>query len=101
SATWIGRTNGEEAFRQCKKVFQLLESKAGQNEADKMRALASVAVLRFGYKVGISAEEAASYAEEALRYARRSSDTEEGQQVLVQYGRFQASVGSADAYVAL
>lgn len=101
SATWIGRTNAEEALRQWKKIFELLEAKAGQSEAAKMRALASVAVLRFGYKLGISTEEAAPYAEEALRYARKSADTEEGQQVLVQYGRFQASVGLADAYVAL
>jgi class 3 adenylate cyclase len=100
SATWIGRTNAEEAFRQWKKTVQLLASQAGRQEADKMRALASVAVLRFGFKVGISVEESTPYAEEALRYARKFAATEEGQQVLVQYGRFQASIGSADAYAA-
>jgi len=101
AATWIGQTNEEEAFRLWKRTFHLLSSVAELEDVDKMRAIASVAVLSFGFKVGITVEEAAPYSEEALRYARKFADTEEGQQVLVQYGRFQAAAGSADLYAAL
>jgi adenylate cyclase len=49
----------------------------------------------------MTAEEADPYAEEALRYAREFADDEAGPEVLMQYGRFKASTGSADAYAAL
>jgi adenylate cyclase len=66
-----------------------------------MRALASASVLAFGWRVGMTADEADPYAEEALRYAREFADDEAGPEVLMQYGRFKASTGSADAYAAL
>jgi adenylate cyclase len=101
SATWIGRTNALEAFRQSKKTRQLLGSWSAPRDVEMMRAIASASVLTFGWRVGMTADEADPYAEEALRYAREFADDEAGPEVLMQYGRFKASTGSADAYAAL
>jgi class 3 adenylate cyclase/tetratricopeptide (TPR) repeat protein len=101
SANWIGRTNAGEAFRQSKKTRQLLGSESAPKDVEMMRAIASAAVLTFGWRVGMTADEADPYAEEALRYAREFADDEAGPEVLMQYGRFKASTGSADAYAAL
>lgn len=101
SAAWIGRTNAGEAFRQSKKTRQLLGSEVASKDIEVMRAIASAAVLTFGWRVGMTADEAEPYAEEALRYAREFADDEAGPEVLMQYGRFKASTGSADEYAAL
>jgi len=101
SATWVGRTNAGEALRQSKKTRQLLGSQSAPRDVEMMRALASASVLTFGWRVGMTADEAGPYAEEALRYAREFADDEAGPEVLMQYGRFKASTGSADAYAAL
>jgi adenylate cyclase len=101
SATWIGRTNAGEAFRQAKKTRHLLGAQPAPKDVEMMRALASASVLAFGWRVGMTADEADPYAEEALRYAREFADDEAGPEVLMQYGRFKASTGSADAYAAL
>jgi class 3 adenylate cyclase/tetratricopeptide (TPR) repeat protein len=101
SATWIGRTNAGEAFRQSKKTRRLLGSQSAPRDVEMMRAIASASVLTFGWRVGMTADEADPYAEEALRYAREFADDEAGPELLMQYGRFKASTGSADAYAAL
>jgi adenylate cyclase len=101
SATWIGRTNAGEALRQSKKTRQLLGFQSAPRDVEMMRALASASVLTYGWRVGMPADEAGPYAEEALRYAREFADEEAGPEVLMQYGRFKASTGSADAYAAL
>jgi class 3 adenylate cyclase/tetratricopeptide (TPR) repeat protein len=101
SATWIGRTNAGEALRQSKKTRQLLGSQAAPRDVEMLRALASASVLTFGWRVGMTADEGGPYAEEALRYAREFADDEAGPELLMQYGRFKASTGSADAYAAL
>jgi len=101
SAAWVGRTNATEAFRQSKKTRELLGSEAASKDIEMMRAMASVAVLTFGWRVGMTADEADPYAEEALRYAREFADDDAGPEMLMQYGRFKAATGSADDYVAL
>lgn len=101
SAGWIGRTNAAEAFRQSKKTRQLLGTQADSKDIEMMRAIASAAVLTFGWRVGMTPDEAEPYTEEALRYAREFADDEAGPEVLMQYGRFKAATGSADEYAAL
>jgi class 3 adenylate cyclase/tetratricopeptide (TPR) repeat protein len=101
SAGWIGRTNAAEAFRQSKKTRQLLGTQADSKDIEMMRAIASAAVLTFGWRVGMTPDEAESYTEEALRYAREFADDEAGPEALMQYGRFKAATGSADDYAAL
>ena len=61
-----------------------------------MRAIASASVLKFGWRVGIRAEEADPHAEEALHYARKFADDETGPELLMHYGRFKAQMGPAD-----
>jgi class 3 adenylate cyclase/tetratricopeptide (TPR) repeat protein len=101
SVAWIGRTSAAEAFRQSKKARQLLGTDPAEKDIEVMRAIASAAVLTFGWRVGMTADEAEPYTEEALRYAREFADDEAGPEVLMQYGRFKASTGSADDYAAL
>lgn len=66
-----------------------------------MRAIASASVLKFGWRVGIRAEEADPHAEEALHYARKFADDETGPELLMHYGRFKAQMGPADLYAAV
>jgi class 3 adenylate cyclase/tetratricopeptide (TPR) repeat protein len=101
SVAWIGRTNAAEAFRQSKKTRQLLGTQADSKDVEMMRAVASAAVLTFGWRVGMTPDEAEPYTEEALRYAREFADDEAGPEVLMQYGRFKAATGSADEYAEL
>ena len=101
SAGWVGRTNAAEAFRQSKKTRQLLGTQADSKDIEMMRAIASAAVLAFGWRVGMTPDEAEPYTEEALRYAREFADDEAGPEALMQYGRFKAATGSADDYAAL
>ena len=100
-AIWIGRTNVGEALKQAKKARQLLGSQSAAKDVEMMRAIASASVLNFGWRVGIRVDEAEPYADEALRYARKFADDEAGPELLMHYGRFRASFGSADAYAAL
>jgi adenylate cyclase len=100
SATWVGRSNSSEAFRQWKKTRQLLGWQAASDGDVQMRAVTSAYILTFGWREGMTAEEAAPYAAEALRYAREAADPVQGPQLLAIYGRILASTGSADDYVA-
>jgi class 3 adenylate cyclase len=100
-ATWIGRTNVAEALKQAKKARQLLGSHSAPKDVEMMRGIASASVLTFGWRFGISVDEADPYAEEALHYARKFADDETGPELLMHYGRFKAQIGSADAYASL
>ena len=58
-------------------------------------------ILNFGWREGISAEEAKPFAEEALRFARGSGDRSHEPLLLGAYGRILSASGAADDYVRL
>ena len=101
AARWVGRTNSAQAFADWKKVRHLLRDQPRSDENDKLRALANGQILNFGWREGISAEEAKPFAEEALRFARGSSDRSHEPLLLGAYGRILSASGAADDYVRL
>jgi class 3 adenylate cyclase/tetratricopeptide (TPR) repeat protein len=93
SARWIGRTNSAEALRSWKKVRALLDDQPRSEDIDRRRVFASLQILDFGWREGISADEAKPYAEEALNLAPNEPI------LLAGYGRILAASGVADDYV--
>jgi tetratricopeptide (TPR) repeat protein len=101
AARWMGRTNSAQAFAHWKKVRWLLRDQPRSDTNDRLRALASGQILNFGWREGIDPEEAAPYAEEALRYAREAGNRQHVPLLLGLYGRILALGGAADEYVRL
>src|SRR6185312_5671898 len=93
SARWIGRTNSAEGLRSWKKVRAMLQDQPRSEHNEQRRVFASNQVLGFGWREGMSADEAKPYAEESLKYAPNEPF------LLAQYGRILAATGAADDYV--
>ncbi|HEY4985009.1 MAG TPA: AAA family ATPase [Bradyrhizobium sp.] len=93
AARWIGRTNSAEGLRSWKKVRVLLEDQPRSEPIERRRVFASHQILDFGWREGISADEARPYAEEALKHAPNEPF------LLAGYGRILAASGAADDYV--
>jgi class 3 adenylate cyclase/tetratricopeptide (TPR) repeat protein len=101
AARWIGRTNSAQALADWKKVRLMMQGQPRSEANDRLRELASGQLLTFGWREGMSAEEAKIYADEALQFARESGNRKHEVLVLGGYGRIMAASGSADDYVAL
>jgi len=101
AAAWLGKTNLAEAIKQRKKVRWLLRDEPRSEVNERLRALASSRVLNFGWRVGMTVEEAAPYADEVISYVRESRDGVLGPMSLSAVGRIRASTGAADEWVAL
>ena len=99
AASWIGSTNARLAARSWQKVNLLLKSQPRSPETDRLRMLASSQLVNSGWREGISAEEAAPLAEEAMSIARDQGDVVAEVLVLAGYGRMIVSTGFADRYV--
>ncbi|MGA2290750.1 AAA family ATPase [Bradyrhizobium sp.] len=93
AARWIGRANSAEALKSWKKVRALLQDQPRSEHNDRLRAFASGQILNFGWREGISADDAKPYAEEALKYAPNEPI------LLAAYGRILAATAAADDYV--
>jgi adenylate cyclase len=101
AASWIGSTNARLAARSWQKVKLLLKSQPRSPETDRLCLLASSQLVNFAWREGISAEEAAPLAEEAMSIARDQGDVVAEVIVLAGYGRVIVSTGFADRYVEL
>jgi class 3 adenylate cyclase/tetratricopeptide (TPR) repeat protein len=101
AAAWLGKTNVTEAIKQRKKVRWLLRDEPRTETNERLRAMASSRVLNFGWRVGMTAEEAAPYADEVVNYVREFKDGVLGPMSLSAVGRIRASAGAADEWVAL
>jgi tetratricopeptide (TPR) repeat protein len=93
AARWIGRTNSAEGLKSWKKVRALLQDQPRSEQNDRRRVFASNQILSFGWREGMSADEAKPYAEESLEHAPNEPF------LLAQYGRILAASGAADDYV--
>ncbi len=102
AARWVGRTNATQAVAHWKKMHFLLHPEPASAEVDRLRALASGQIVSFGWREGMTAEEASPYAEEALRFARRPEEHSLHEPLLLaSYGRILAASGATDDYVRL
>ncbi len=101
AALWIGRTDASQALLYWKKLRLLLRDQPRSEVSDRQRALASVQILNFGWRHGMTAAEAQPYAEEALRDARERGDRRHEPLLLLAYGRVVAATRSFDEATAL
>lgn len=99
-ALWIGTTDIGEALKSWRKVRALLERQPRSPGNDQLRMLASGQIVSLGWREGMTADEAAPFAEEALGLARETRNASAEMLLLAGYGRILAASGSADAYVA-
>ena len=102
SARWVGRTNSGRALADWKKIRGMMQGQPRTKENDELRALSGGQLLTFGWREGMPAEEARTYLEEALGYARGAGNRRHEAMLIAGYGRIvAASGGSADDYIRL
>ncbi len=99
AAIWVGANDPSQALRTWKKVRELLLTLPPDRTVDYLRMMASGQILNFGWREGISAEDAKSYFEEAKKLALASGDIRANALIHVVYGRILGASGSADEYV--
>ena len=79
----------------------MMRDQPRSKENDELRALAGGQLLTFGWREGMPVEEAKTYVEEALGYAREAGNRRHEAMLIAGYGRIIAANGSADEYVRL
>jgi class 3 adenylate cyclase len=99
AAAWIGTTNSRMAMKSWQKVRLLLQSQPRSPATDRLRITAAGQIMNAAWREGISAEEIAPFASEALDLARETKDSVSEVLTLAVYGRISACTGSADDYV--
>jgi adenylate cyclase len=99
AAFWIGAHDASQALRTWKKVHELLVTQPASESADYLRMQACLQILSFGWREGMSAEEAQRWFEEARQLALVSGNLRANAWIHAAYGRSLAVRGSADDYV--
>src|SRR6516165_7680387 len=99
SAVWIGTNDPNQAMRTWKKVRELLSNLPPSQPIDYLKMMASGQIVNFGWREGISAEDARIYFEEAKQLAVALGDVRANALIHAAYGRILANGGSADEYV--
>jgi adenylate cyclase len=79
----------------------MMQGQPRSKENDELRALAGGQLLTFGWREGMPVEEAKTYVEEALGYAREAGNRRHEAMLIAGYGRIIAASGSADEYIRL
>lgn len=98
AAMWVGKTNSAQGLQHWKKVRSLLQDAPSSKPGDALRALSCGQVMNFGWREGMTPDEARPYAEEARRLAREGGDLNLLTHILAAFGRVCAATGSADEY---
>ncbi|MBV9566035.1 MAG: AAA family ATPase [Bradyrhizobium sp.] len=98
-AVWIGTNDPNQAMRTWKKVRDLLSKLSPSQPIDYLKMMASGQIVNFGWREGISAEDARIYFEEAKQLAVALGDVRANALIHAAYGRILANGGSADEYV--
>jgi adenylate cyclase len=99
AAVWIGTNDPSQALRSWKKVRELLSDLPPSQPIDYLKMMASGQIVNFGWREGISAEDAGVYFEEAKQLALALGDMRANALIHAAYGRILANGGSADEYV--
>jgi class 3 adenylate cyclase/tetratricopeptide (TPR) repeat protein len=101
AARWVGKSDAAQALKHYKKVRALLEREPRSKTTDLYRIYANGQIVNFGWRQGMTADEARPFAEEARQWAIEIDDKMALMMVLVGYGRIIAASGAADEYVRL
>jgi adenylate cyclase len=99
AAMWVGKTNSAQGLQHWKKVRSLLHNAPTSNAGDMLHALSCGQIMNFGWREGMTPDEARPYAEEARRLVRDGGDTNLLTHILAAFGRICGATGSADEYV--
>jgi class 3 adenylate cyclase/tetratricopeptide (TPR) repeat protein len=74
AAAWVGHNDVGEAVRHWRKVSELVEALPGSDEAGALALAARLARLEYGWRLGISEQEASAHYEAGRALAERSGD---------------------------
>ena len=99
AAVWVGANDPSQALRSWKKVRELLSDQPSSAQIDYLRMMACGQIVNFGWREGISSEDAGVYFEEAKKLALALGDVRANSLIHAAYGRILANGGSADEYV--
>ncbi len=99
AAIWVGANDPSQALRSWKKIRELLLDQPKSPQTDYLKMLACGQIVNFGWREGMSAENAQIYFEEARQLARALGDMRANVLIHAAYGRILANGGSADDYV--
>ena len=99
AAIWIGANDPSQALRSWKKVRELLANLPPSQPINYLKMMASGQIVNFGWREGISAQDALIYFEEAKQLAIALGDMRANALIHAAYGRIIANGGSADEYV--
>jgi class 3 adenylate cyclase/tetratricopeptide (TPR) repeat protein len=99
AAIWIGANDPSQALKTWKKVHELLVPLPPERTTDYLRMMACGQIVNFGWREGLSLEDAKAYFEEAKKVAVASGDLRANALIHAGYGRILGASGSADEYV--
>src|SRR5204863_5914146 len=100
AAVWIGANDPSQALRSWKKVRELLSNLPPSQPINYLKMMASGQIVNFGWREGMSSEDALLYFDEAKQLAVAAGDMRANALIHAAYGRILANGGSADEYVA-
>jgi adenylate cyclase len=99
AAVWIGANDPSQALRSWQKVRELLSNLPPSQPINYLKMMASGQIINFGWREGMSSEDAGVYFEEAKQLALALGDMRANALIHAAYGRILANGGSADEYV--
>jgi class 3 adenylate cyclase/tetratricopeptide (TPR) repeat protein len=99
AAIWVGKTDSAQALKLWQHVSSLLRTQPHSASIDTLRIMANGQIVNFGWREGMTAEEAKPYFQEAMGWARELDNKVAQMLLLAGYGRIIAASGSADEYV--
>jgi class 3 adenylate cyclase/tetratricopeptide (TPR) repeat protein len=99
AAVWIGANDPSQALRSWQKVRELLSNLPSSQPINYLKMMASGQIVNFGWREGMSSEDAFLYFEEAKQLALALGDMRANALIHAAYGRILANGGSADEYV--
>jgi class 3 adenylate cyclase/tetratricopeptide (TPR) repeat protein len=99
AAIWVGTSDPSQALRSWKKIRELLLDQPQSQPINYLKMAACGQIVNFGWREGISAEDARIYFEEAKQLALALGDLRANALIHAAYGRILANGGSADEYV--
>jgi class 3 adenylate cyclase/tetratricopeptide (TPR) repeat protein len=99
AAIWIGANDPSQALRSWKKVRELLANLLPSQTISYLKMMASGQIVNFGWREGMSAQDALVYFDEAKQLAVALGDVRANALIHAAYGRILANGGSADEYV--
>ena len=98
SALWIGTHDANQALRTWRKIHQLLTTQPPSETSNFLRMQTCLQILGFGWREGMTAEEAKVWFEEARSLALAANNPRANAWSHAGYGRILAARGSADEY---